>query len=72
VDEEGWKFPDTLHWPQLHGEVVGDVLDEDRYFMRVLRGEAPIISTGQDGRNALEVVLAAQRSLREDRPVKLP
>jgi predicted dehydrogenase len=71
VDEEGWKFPDTLHWPQLHGEVVGDVLDEDRYFLRVLQGEAPIISTGQDGRNALEVVLAAQRSLREDRPVKL-
>jgi predicted dehydrogenase len=71
VDEEGWKFPDTLHWPQLHGEVVGDVLDEDRYFLRVLRGEAPIISTGQDGRDALEVVLAAQASVREDRPVKL-
>lgn len=71
VDEEGWKFPDTLHWPQLHGEVVGDVLDEDRYFLRVLRGQAPIISTGKDGRDALEVVLAAQRSLREDRPVTL-
>jgi predicted dehydrogenase len=71
VDEEGWKFPDTLHWPQLHGEVVGDVLDEDRYFLRVLRGEAPVISTGQDGRAALEVVLAAMRSWREDQPVRL-
>jgi predicted dehydrogenase len=71
VDEEGWKFPDTLHWPQLHGEIVGDVLEEDRYFLRVLRGEAPIISTGQDGRNALEVVLAAMRSWREDKPVRL-
>jgi len=71
VDEEGWKFPETLHWPQLHGEIVGDVLDEDRYFIRVLKGERPIISSGRDGRNALEVVLAAQRSLREDRPVRL-
>ena len=71
VDPEGWKFPDTLHWPQLHGEVVGDVLDEDRYFLRVLRGEAPIISTGQDGLNALQVVLAAMRSWREDKPVRL-
>ena len=71
VDEEGWKFPETLHWPQLHGEVVGDVLDEDRYFLRVLKGEAPIISSGQDGRNALEVVLAAQASVREDRPIRL-
>ncbi len=71
VDEEGWKFPDTLHWPSLHGEVAGDVLDEDRYFLRVLQGEAPIISTGQDGRAALEVVLAAMRSWKEERPVKL-
>jgi predicted dehydrogenase len=46
VDEEGWKFPETLHWPQMHGEVVGDVLEEDRYFLRVARGERPIISSG--------------------------
>jgi predicted dehydrogenase len=39
VDGEGWKFPDTLHWPQLHGEVVGDVLDEGRYFLKVVQGE---------------------------------
>lgn len=71
VDEEGWKFPDTLHWPQLHGEVVGDVLDEDRYFLGVLKGERPIISSAQDGRNALEVVLAAREAVREDRPVRL-
>jgi len=71
VDEEGWKFPDTLHWPQLHGEVVGDVLEEDRYFLRVLRGQAPILSSAQDGRNALEVVLAAMRSWKEDQPVRL-
>ncbi len=72
VDAEGWKFPDTLHWPQLHGEVVGDVLEEDRYFLRVLRGERPLLSTAEDGRNALEVVLAARQAVREDRPVRLP
>jgi predicted dehydrogenase len=71
VDEEGWKFPEALHWPQLHGELVGDILDEDRYFLRVVNGQAPIISSGQDGRDALEVVLAAQTSVREDRPIRL-
>jgi predicted dehydrogenase len=71
VDEDGWKLPDTLHWPEMHGEVVGDVLDEDRYFLRVIKDEAPIISSGLDGRNALEVVLAAQASVREDRPIRL-
>jgi len=72
VDGEGWKFPDTLHWPAMHGEVVGDLLEEDRYFLKVLKGERPVISTGEDGRKALEVVLAAQRSYREGRPVHLP
>jgi predicted dehydrogenase len=71
IDDEGWKFPDTLHWPQMHGEVVGDVLDEDRYFLHVVRGERPIISSGADGRAALEIVLAAQRSWREQKPVLL-
>ncbi|MBA7534440.1 Myo-inositol 2-dehydrogenase [subsurface metagenome] len=71
VDEEGWKFPDTLHWPLLHGEIVGDVLEEDRYFLRVIRGEKEIITTGEDGKNALEVVLAAKQSYKEGKPIKL-
>ena len=71
VDEEGWKFPETLHWPEMHGEVVGDILDEDRYFIGVVKGEREIISIARDGRNALEVVLAAQRSYKEDKPIRL-
>ena len=71
VDEEGWKFPETLHWPEMHGEIVGDVLDEDRYFIGVVKGEREIISSALDGRNALEVVLAAQQSYRQDKPVRL-
>ena len=71
VDDEGWKFPDTLHWPLLHGEIVGDILEEDRYFLKVLRDEREIISTGEDGKNALEVVLAAQRSYREGKQISL-
>ncbi len=71
VDDEGWKFPDTLHWPQLHGEVVGDVLEEDRFFLRALHGGHEILSTAEDGRKALEVVLAAQKSVREGESVRL-
>lgn len=65
VDEEGWKFPDTLHWPTLHGEVAGDVLAEDRYFLKVVQSDRKIISSGEDGKNALQVVLAAQKAYKE-------
>jgi predicted dehydrogenase len=71
VDEEGWKFPDTVHWPILHGEVVGAVLEEDRYFLRVLRGERDIITPAQDGKRSLEVVLAAKESYKTGRAVSL-
>jgi hypothetical protein len=39
--------------------------------MHVLAGRKEIISTGLDGRKALQVVLAAMRSWRENRPVTL-
>jgi predicted dehydrogenase len=71
VDDEGWKFPDTIHWPQLHGEVVGAVLEEERYFIKVLRGDREIITTGQDGRKSLEVVLAAKKAYTTGSIVKL-
>jgi len=71
VDDEGWKFPDTFHWPQMHGEVVGDVLEEDRAFLRSLRDEREVLSTAEDGRRALEVVLAAQKSVRDRAAVLL-
>ncbi len=71
VDDEGWKFPDTLHWPLLHGEIVGDVLEEDRYFLKVIRGEREIICTSEDGKKALEVVLAAKQSYKKGIPIKI-
>jgi len=72
VDDEGWKFPDTLHWPELHGEIVGAVLEEDRYFLKVLRGEREIVSSGMDGRRAAEVVLASKKAYTSGMPVDLP
>jgi hypothetical protein len=71
VDEEGWKFPDTLHWPQLHGDLSGSILEEDRYFLDVIRDGRKIISTGEDGRKALRVVLAAKESYTRDLPVNM-
>ncbi|MGD9597207.1 MAG: inositol 2-dehydrogenase [Steroidobacteraceae bacterium] len=46
-----------------------DELDE---FVRALRGEAAALATGEDGRQALRLANAAQRSLETRGPVALP
>lgn len=71
-DQEGWKFPDTRHWPQMRSQVAGAVkLEVEHFFTCVLEGKEPLV-TGLDGRRSLEVALAAQRSIEEGMPVSLP
>ena len=55
---KGWSYPDAF-WSYGYG-------GEAQYFVDQVRGVAPKgEATGQDGRRALEIVLAAQRSLDE-------
>lgn len=71
-DREGWKFPDTRHWPQMHGRLAGAVkLEVEHFFECVMEDREPLV-TGMDGRRSLEIVLAAERSIEEDAPVRLP
>lgn len=72
VDGEGWKLPDTRHWPQMHDRVVGAVKYEvEHFFSCIVEDKTPLV-TGEDGRRALEIMLAAERSIAEDRVVTLP
>lgn len=71
-DREGWKLPDTRHWPQMHDKVVGALkLEVEHFFECVRQDKTPLVS-GEDGRRALEVMLAAELSVAEDRVVSLP
>ncbi|MEM2179152.1 MAG: Gfo/Idh/MocA family oxidoreductase [Candidatus Methanomethylicaceae archaeon] len=61
-DSEGWKFPDTLHWPIVHDEVSGSLLNQDLHFLKcILEDKIPLVR-GEDGLAALKVVLAAIQS----------
>jgi hypothetical protein len=65
----GIDCPDTLYWPQIHGETVGALRTEISYFLDcVTRGRAPQVVTPADARAA---VSAAERSARSGRVVKL-
>jgi len=72
VDREGWKMPDTRHWPTLHGRMIGAAkLEVEHFFDCVLNDRTPLV-TGQDGRRSLEVMLAAEASIAKDQKVTLP
>ena len=70
-DKEGWKFPDTVHWPTLYGETVGDLRDEDRHFIKCVREDSEPLVKGEDGLSALEVVLASIKSYETGKPVEM-
>ena len=46
-------------------------VQEMRSFVEAVRNNSPIVTTGGDGRAAIVMALAAQKSLEENRPVKL-
>lgn len=71
-DVDGWKLPDTRHWALMHGKSVGCLKNEvQHYFECVLQDEQPLVS-GEDGKRAMEVMLAAERSITEGQPISLP
>lgn len=71
-DREGWKLPDTRHWPTMNGKLVGAAkLEVEHFFECICNNEEPLI-TGEDGRRSVEVMLAAELSIKENRIVSLP
>ena len=69
---DGWKLPDTRHWPRMEGKYVGAVkLEVEHFFDCILHDREPRV-TGADGRRSVEVMLAAEISIAEDRIVELP
>jgi predicted dehydrogenase len=72
VNQEGWKMPDTRHWPTLHGKTIGSAkLEVEHFFECVLNDKTPLV-TGEDGRRSLEVMLAAEKSIAEGKKINLP
>ena len=71
-DENGTKRPDTMHWPEMHGEIVGALRDEVAYWISCVQNRRkPKVVTPEEAREALKVVLAAVESSRRNRVITL-
>jgi predicted dehydrogenase len=72
VNREGWKMPDTRHWPTLHNKMIGSAkLEVEHFFDCVINNKTPLV-TGEDGRRSLEVMLAAEKSIKDGIKIDLP
>ena len=71
-DERGYQMPDTTLVPVVRNELVGSLRQEIEYFAGcAIAGTQPTVIRPSESRRALEVALACERSLAEDRPVTL-
>lgn len=71
VDEAGWRFPDTRHWPRLHGRIAGALRAEIDHFLARVSDRAEPVSTGRTAREAVVICEAARRSLDAGRRIAL-
>ncbi len=68
---DGIRYPDTLHWPEVNGQVVGDLRDEIAHFIdRTLDGRDYAIST-LDALAAVKIIEACTESIIRNEPVRL-
>lgn len=66
---EGWKFPDTVYWPDVHGSVAGAIRTELDHFIDCVQRDREPLVTGRQAREALRIAQLAERALEEDVPV---
>lgn len=71
-EEEGYAYPDALHWPELHGRIEGDLRRELEHFLSCVREGEPPLVTAEDGYRSLEIARAIMRSIDRGEPVSLP
>jgi len=71
VGSEGWMLPDTRHWPAMHGKIAGAVKAEMEHFFECIQDDKQPLVSGEDGLKALEIVLAAERSITENKIVNM-
>lgn len=69
-DDEGWKFPDLVYWPNVAGKIGGAIRTELESFADcVIQDQEPLV-TAEQGMAGLRVALMAERSYKEGVPVR--
>lgn len=71
VSSKGVEYPDSRHWYYVNGEVCGDLAEELMQFINNIVNNTKSIITPKQSYDALRVVDAIERSIKEDKEVTL-
>ncbi|MCP4385304.1 MAG: hypothetical protein GY798_28485 [Hyphomicrobiales bacterium] len=61
--ESRYRQPDTAHWPQLNGQIVGDLTQEIRDFAQAIREDSDFVMPLEDAVRAVAVIDAIEKSV---------
>lgn len=65
------SVPDSRHWYYVNGEVCGDLAEEVMAFVNNVANNTKSVITPKQSYDALRVVDAIERSIREGKEVEL-
>ena len=68
---EGYRLPEATHWPELRGQVRGDLREELSAFVDAILNKKEFAITPQESINAVKLALAIMQSITEERVVIL-
>jgi len=70
-DSFSTSFPDTMHWPQVGQQIMGDLKEELMHFVNCVMDDTPPLVTGEDGVRSLELAWAIQNSINTGQVITL-
>jgi predicted dehydrogenase len=71
ITPEAVEYPDTLHWPQYNGQVLGDLKEELAHFVAATLSGVPYIVDNQNALTAAKVIDACFASIASGMPVSI-
>lgn len=66
-----YELTDTVHWPDLDGQIVGDLKYQIEHFIRALTTKSEFLMRGEDAISAVNVVEAIIRSYETGSPANV-
>lgn len=65
---DGYRIPDGLHWPEVNGQIVGDLAAEVDHFISCVLSGTPFVQSVEEAMGAVAVNDAILRSLASGTP----